>query len=189
MIGGKTEPQIKSIDSNNYTGNQLSIPNISDEHIMELGRQSYQGQFARQQKQKPYQNVMLRKPFTEKYFNCGEYGHSFAKCNKSGKPNPPNLGKRNLDTLNASGQRQPVTKQRRSNSWAPRGANVQSTPRFNAHAGFLPVDQGGGADLFDQQTVIEVCEHFQGHVGTLLDISSDIVNNNPEDAAWDYDDF
>ena len=46
MIGGKTEPQIKSIDSTNYTGNQLSIPNISDEQIMELGRQSYQAQFA-----------------------------------------------------------------------------------------------------------------------------------------------
>ena len=81
-----------------------------------------------------------------------------------------------------------MTKQPRSNSWAHRGANVQSTPRFNAHAGFLPVDQGG-PDLFDQQTVIEVCEQLQAHVGTLQDISSDVVNNNPEDAAWDYDDF
>ena len=47
----------------------------------------------------------------------------------------------------------------------------------------------GGPDLFDQQTVIEVCEQLQAHVGTLQDISSDVVNNNPEDAAWDYDDF
>ena len=46
------------------------------------------------------------------------------------------------------------------------------------------MDQGG-PDLFDQQTVIEVCEQLQAHVGTLQDISSDVVNNNPEDAAWD----